>query len=120
MLRKDTRSLTINGHTWEYKIGKNTVAIYEPDGKTRHFPKFTDIVGEKDVSSGNYQLNPAVIQNYIYTQIVPNKQLHKCISCNRRKPDVALVQNPFAAEINEDYSLHYLCNSCCADLRDEI
>lgn len=119
MKRNDTRPLTVNGNIWEYKIGRNTVAIYAPDGK-RFFPKFTDIVGEKAVNQNNFQLNPAVLLDYIYKNITPNMQKHLCYYCNRRRNDVILRVDPFVAEIHDKERKHYMCNECYDDLCDEI
>jgi len=116
MNRKDTRPLTINGQQWEYKIGRNTVAIYDSEGK-RFFPKFTDIIGEK-LNDGN--LNPAAIINYIKIKILSSRELNKCKCCGYKKEDVILRYNPFAAEIHEDYNKEFLCNNCTANLADEI
>lgn len=115
MKRKDTRPLTVNGQPWEYKIGRNTVAIYDTEGN-RYFPKFTDIVGEK-----SFYLNPATILDYILTKIIGGEPKHKrCVSCNTVKADVYLRPNPFNAEIHEDYTPHYFCNSCVDSLAEEI
>jgi hypothetical protein len=119
MKRKDTRPLTVNGVIWEYKIGRNTVAIYAPDGK-RFFPKFTDIVGEKAVKENDFQLNPAVLLNYIYKNITPNMQKHMCKHCSRRRNDVVLRVNPFDAEIYNKENKEYICNECYDDLCNEI
>lgn len=129
MKRNDTRALTVKGQPWEYKIGRNTVAIYDPEGN-RFFPKFYE-VGQKtnnrydpnrDEYVSNYLLNPAIIVNYIETKIlgieVPSNK--KCIHCQMVKADVYLNVNPFAAEIHEDYTKHYLCNACCNELAGEI
>jgi hypothetical protein len=120
MKRKDTRPLTINGTPWEYKIGRNTVAIYDPEGN-RYFPKFTEIVGEKAVERKSFYLNPATIVNYILINILGDNPIHKrCSCCNRVKSDVYLRPNPFEAEIHDDYTPHYFCNECIDDLADEI
>jgi len=119
MIRNDTRPLSVNGNIWEYKIGRNTVAIYAPDGE-RYFPKFTDIVGEKAVKDKSFYLNPAELLNYIYKNIVPNMGKHMCKYCRRKKNDVILRVNPFDSEINDDDTKHYICNSCYGDLSDEI
>lgn len=120
MKRNDTRPLTVNGQIWEYKIGRNTVAIHAIDGK-RYFPKFTDIVGEKAVERKEFYLNPATILNYILTKIIGGEQIHhRCVSCNTVKADVYLRPNPFEAEIYEDYTPHYFCNDCVNDLAEEI
>jgi hypothetical protein len=120
MKRKDTRPLTVNGTPWEYKIGKNTVAIYDPEGK-RYFPKFTEIVGEEAVKDKQFYLNPATILNHILTKIlVDNPKHNRCICCNTVKADVYLQPNPFDAEIHQDYTPHFFCNNCVNDLTQEI
>ena len=120
MRRKDTRPLTINGTPWEYKIGRNTVAIYDPEGK-RYFPRFTEIVGEKAVEQKSFYLNPATIVNHILTKILGDDPIHKrCVNCKRVKSDVYLRPNPFEAEINDNYTPHYFCNDCVNDLAEEI
>jgi hypothetical protein len=118
MKRNDTRSLTVNGNDWEYKIGKNTIVVYDSNNK-RHFIKFVDIV---DISknTNKKQLNPANILNYIYKNIEKNIKPNLCSSCNRRRPDVILRVNPFEAEINQLYSKHFLCDRCIDTLNDEI
>lgn len=125
MQRKDTRPLTVLGNTWEYKIGRKTVAIYSPKGE-RYFPKIIDIVGEKSMihtdilNRKTYQINPALILDYIYKKILDTEVQHTCKSCGKKKPDVILRVNPFNAEIHMDYSKHYLCNNCCNVLKEEI
>ncbi len=120
MKRNDTRQLNVNGQPWEYKIGRNTVAIYDVDGK-RYFPKFTDIVGEKAVEDKDFYLNPATILNYIVTKILREGVIHKkCSSCGVVKPDVYLSPNPFRAEIYDNRTPHFFCNDCFAFLAEEI
>jgi len=120
MQRKDTRPLTVNGKLWEYKIGRNTIAIYDPEGK-KYFPKFTDFYTEQAIASKQSYFNPATILNFILTKILLEEpKHHKCKCCNRVKSDVRLRCNPFAAEINEDYTKHYFCDECVSDLADEI
>jgi len=120
MKRKDTRPLTVNGQPWEYKIGRNTVAIYDTQGKP-YYAKFTDIVGEKAVEKNSFYLNPATILDYILTKILGGEPKHKrCVRCSLVKADVHLQVNPFAVEIHEDYTPHYFCNECVADLAEEI
>ena len=120
MNRKDTRPLTVNGTPWEYKIGRNTVAIYDPHGE-RYFPKFTEIVGEKAFEKKQFKLNPATILNYILTKILGDNPKHyKCVHCNIVKADVYLRPNPFALEIHEDYTPYYFCNDCVDILAEEI
>ncbi len=123
MKRKDTRPLTVNGQSWEYKIGRNTVAIYDPEGN-RYFPKFTDIIDEKLVIAGNFQLNPAIILNYIQEGILAKKwekvKMNKCISCEQRKEDVILQSNPYASEIEGNYAKHFFCGDCVSRLAEDI
>lgn len=116
MKRKDTRPLTVNGQPWEYKIGRNTVAIYDPEGK-RYFPRFTEIMGEK-LENGN--LNPAAIANHIKVKILASQELNKCKSCGKKKEDVYLRYNPLAAEVYENYDKVFLCNDCVDALAEEI
>lgn len=120
MIRKDTRPITVNGQPWEYKIGRNTVAIYDTQGKP-YYAKFTEIVDEKSVAEKSFYLNPAVILNHILSKILGGEAVYKkCYACLTVKPDVYLRTNPFAAEIHEDYTKHYICNDCCASLAEEI
>jgi len=122
MKRNDTRSLTVNSQAWEYKIGKNTVAIYDTEGK-RYFPKFVDIVGEKSFQDKEFYLNPAQILDYILVNIlggVSVKADKKCKYCLKAKPSVRLRVNPFEGEINQNYTKHYICDSCIDNLSDEI
>jgi hypothetical protein len=118
MKRNDTRSLTVNGNDWEYKIGKNTIVVYDSNSK-RHFIKFVDIV---DISknSNKKQLNPANILNYIYKNIEKNIKPNLCYCCNRRKLDVMLRVDPFEAEINQIYSKHFICDKCIESQSDAI
>ena len=123
MKRKDTRPLTVNKEEWEYKIGKNTVAIYASNGE-RYFPKFWEVINvskskfEEEIS---FQLNPAVILYYIETSILKvTPTHHRCHCCWYIKSDAKLRVNPFESEINDDHSLHFLCNSCCRSLEEEI
>jgi hypothetical protein len=120
MKRKDTRPLNVNGTPWEYKIGRNTVAIYDTEGK-QYYVKFTDIHSQKTIDNGLGYLNPAVIHNYILTKILSENRKHrKCFMCNTIKPDVYLRTSPLSVELNDDYTKHYYCNSCVADLAEEI
>lgn len=120
MKRNDTRPLTINNQEWEYKIGKNTVAIYSPEGE-RHFPKFTDIVGEEAVLKKHFRLNPAEILNFILISILKEKPQHfRCSCCHSIKSDVTLRVDPFAVEIHENYTKHFMCNTCEANLAGDI
>lgn len=115
-MRKDTRKITVFGNIWEYKIGRNTVAIYDPEGR-RYFPKFTEILGE---SLDNGNLNPSAIINHIKSKILESKELNQCKSCKQKKVDVILRYNPLAAEVYGDYNKVFLCNDCKANLADEI
>lgn len=120
MKRNDTRSLTVNGQPWEYKIGRNTVAIYDTQEKA-YYIKFTDIVGERAVERKSFYLNPATILNHILTKIIGANPVHdRCESCKIVKADVYLRPNPFEAEIYYNYTKHYFCNDCVDDLAEEI
>lgn len=120
MRRTDTRPLTVNGQPWEYKIGRNTVAIYDTQGKP-YYAKFTEIVGEKAVERKDFYLNPATILNHILTKILGDNPVHhKCVCCHTVKADVYLRPNPYQAEIHEDYTPHFYCNSCVDALAEEI
>ena len=116
MKRKDTRPLTVNGQPWEYKIGRNTVAIYDTEGK-RYFPKFTEIMG-KTLDNGN--LNPAAIINYIKVKILDSQELNRCSCCSRKKEDVYLRYNPLASEVYGNNDKQFLCNDCTCGLEEEI
>jgi len=37
---------------------------------------------------------------------------HKCESCGQYKEDVEYRENPYNAEIYDDYSEHWLCDNC--------
>lgn len=64
--RNDTRTLIVHGNQWEYKIGRNTVAIYDPEGN-RYFPKFTEIMGDRSLPNYSPHMNPAkVIESMIH------------------------------------------------------
>ncbi len=123
MNRKDTRLLIVYDNVWEYKIGRNAVAIYDPEGN-RYFPKFTDIIDEKLVIDKNFQLNPAVILAYIQKGILGKKwetvKMNQCKSCGERKPDVILQVNPYCCEILGDESKHFYCNECISQSEDDI
>ena len=85
------------------------------------FPKFNEIRSQKAIDSGIGYLNPAEILNYILTKIIGDEPKHqKCVSCGNIKPDVYLRHNPYKVEINDDYTRHYLCNDCVANLAEEI
>lgn len=119
-MRKDTRHLTVNKQPWEYKIGRNTVAIYDTQNKA-YYAKFSEIVGEKAVKNKNFYLNPATILNYILTKILGDNPKHnRCVCCKTVKADVYLRPNPFEAEINEDYTPHFYCNNCSNELAEDI
>jgi hypothetical protein len=120
MNRKDTRFLTVNGTPWEYKIGRNTVALYDPEGKP-YYVKFTDIHTKEEIDKGRGYLNPTKILDYILTKILNDTSIHnRCVSCKTVKADVFLRPNPFNSEIYEDYTPHYLCNDCVSELAEEI
>lgn len=120
MNRKDTRPLTVNGTPWEYKIGRNTVAIYNPEGKP-YYVKFTDIHSQTTIDNGLGYLNPATILNHILTKILGENPIYKaCSRCHNVKADVYLRTNPFMAEIYDDYTKHFYCNDCVNDLAEEI
>ena len=118
--RNDTRPLTVLGNTWEYKIGRNTVAIYDPEGN-RYFPTFDNIL---DMGYSEFRpsrnLNPAVILDYILECIVKSREPRTCSYCNQKKDDVILQLDPFKAEIDGDYTKHLLCGSCCDDAAENI
>lgn len=120
MNRKDTRPLAVNGTPWEYKIGRNTVAVYDPGGKP-YYIKFTDIHTQEEIDKGRGYLNPATILDYILTKILNDTSIHnRCVSCKTVKVDVFLRNNPFNAEIYGDFTKHYLCNDCVAQLTEDI
>lgn len=120
MKRKDTRPLTVNGQLWEYKIGRNTVAIYDPEGK-RYFPRFEDIHSQKVIDAGQGYLNPATILNHILVKILGGEpKHHRCNYCKIPKADVTFRCDPFDAEIHENYTKHYICDECIAFREDEI
>jgi hypothetical protein len=120
MIRKDTRKLTIDNINWEYKIGKKCVAIYNPDGN-RYFPRIEEIVGKKSFERKNYALNPGILVYYIQKEILKvSPTIFKCQYCGNPHSSVVLRNNPFQAEIYEDYSNHLICNSCYENLCDEI
>ena len=120
MRRNDTRPLTVNGQPWEYKIGRNTVAIYDPQGK-RYFPRFEEIVDEEDLKNKIFQITPAMLVNHILTKIIgENPKYFKCVCCHTVKADVYLRPNPYKVEIHDDDTPDNYCNSCIADLEEEI
>lgn len=110
--RDDTRPLNVLGNIWEYKIGRDTVAIYDPEGN-RYFPKFDHIL-DKGYSEFNAvrHLNPAVILDFILECIVKSREPRQCSFCNQKKDDVILQINPLAAELEQDYTRHLMCNDC--------
>ncbi len=117
--RNDTRPLTVLGNTWEYKIGRNTVAIYDPEGN-RYFPSFDDILDGPSEFRPSRNLNPAVILNYILDVIIKSREPKTCSFCHQKKDGVILQFNPFAAEIDCDYTKHLMCGSCYDNASDEI
>lgn len=120
MQRKDTRPLTVNGKVWEYKIGKNNVAIYDPQGK-RYFVKFSDIHNQAKIDSGRAYLNPATILNHIQTKILGTPTTHeRCNYCDIVKSDVILRSDPFDVEIYDDNTEFLICDSCFSDREDDI
>jgi hypothetical protein len=120
MVRKDTRLLHVFGQEWEYKIGRNTVAIYDSEGN-RYFPTFSDICGERNVEKGNFTLNPQMIKNHIEVVILKSTPTaRKCQCCNTVKMDVRMRCNPFNVEIYGNYDKHLYCDDCISDLADEI
>lgn len=114
MKRTDTRPLTVNGQSWEYKIGRNTVAIYDPEGN-RYFVKFTELQ-----ASESPKINPALILSHILTKILKDFKPRKCSACHMKKEDVVLRINPYAAELNDDNTKHFICNDCVTQMAEEI
>ena len=123
MRRTDTRPLTVYGNTWEYKIGRNTIAIYDPEGN-RYFPKFTDIMGDRSIENYSPHLNPAAILNYIQVSILDKKwetvRMNRCAYCKEEGPDVIYQVNPYASVINGDNTKHFMCNDCFDESAEEI
>ena len=119
MNRKDTRPLTVNDAGWEYKIGRNTVAIYSPNNQ-RFFPKFWEIVGNENYEKKNYTLNPSVIADYIKKEILKDLSMDTCKYCNKKSADVVLRCNPLNAEIYGIYDKHLICDECDAAIAEEI
>jgi len=112
--RSGTRYLTVNNTSWEYRIGKNTVAITDPEDK-RYYPRFSDI--HKNNGEGN--LNPAEILNYILTEILGDNPIHqRCTRCHTVKADVYLRRNPYKVEVHDNDEKHYFCNDCVASLAE--
>lgn len=118
MKRKDTRSLTVNGQEWEYKIGRKCVAIYDPED-TRYFPRFREMTNADSPS-----VNPALILNYIQEKILKPKLIefgfNQCKFCHKKKEDVVLRFDPYACEINDDHSRHFMCKKCYDTSAEEI
>jgi hypothetical protein len=128
--RKDTRYLEVQGQPWEFKIGRRFVAIYGPE-KQRFYVEHENIDGGKhgrkyngplDEYKDTYSIGPAAIRNHIETKIlgveIPSHK--KCCKCKEIKADVYMRPNPFAAEINDDYTKYNLCNECCCELAEDI
>ena len=44
----------------------------------------------------------------------------KCDECNDRKQDVKKVADPFAAEVNDEVWMRYLCAGCYGARMDEV
>lgn len=129
-MRNDTRSLFVKEQPWEYKIGRRTTIIYDPEGR-RFIVENENIDGGRkgrkyngplDEYQDTYGLGPAAIVNYIETKImgveVPSHR--KCENCKQVKTDVYLQVNPYASEINGDDTKHYLCNDCVSNMAEEI
>lgn len=116
MKRKDTREIHILGKSWEFKIGKNTVAIYNPDNE-RYFPKFEDIIS----NSRKPYISPAMIGDYILTKILGHKSQHgRCDYCNVVTSNVSERCDPFNLEIYDDNTQYYICNECFSDREGDI
>ena len=110
-----TITLEVNGQPWEYKIGRNSISIYDTQGNPYHV-KFTEIIGDKI-----FDLNEEIILEYIFKKIIGEKPKYlKCSNCNLIKPDVYLRTNPYSIVINHDYTKHNLCNDCCYLMGEEI
>jgi len=122
MNRTDTRSVFVYGNEWEYKIGRTALSLYGPEGEKYH-RKFTEVFNRKVITI-QPQITPAFIVAYIQNVILPEKfgvnKMNTCEHCKKQKPDVILRVNPYAAEINEDFTKHYLCVDCSANLAEEI
>lgn len=43
-----------------------------------------------------------------------------CEHCGEEKDDVQERPDPYDAEIDDDYTLHRLCDQCCEELSDDI
>lgn len=128
--RNDTRYLEVQGQPWEFKIGRRFVAIYGPE-KQRFYVEHENIEGGKKGRSYNgpldeyqdtYSLGPAAIRNHIETKIlgveIPSHK--RCVCCKQIKADVYSRCNPYAAEIEEDYTKRDYCNDCISDLAEDI
>lgn len=48
------------------------------------------------------------------------KPVRKCEECGHRKTDVARVPDPFAAEVNDEEWMRWLCERCVQDRSDEV
>lgn len=49
---------------------------------------------------------------------VPNETGHSCEECNSN--DASLTLDPYMAEIENDYTKHYLCQDCLNRIAEEI
>ena len=79
------------------------------------------MVDKNDLENRNYHLNPAMILNFVKVKILGESPVHNtCVSCRTAKKDVTLQANPYEAEINEDYTPHYLCDKCYDYLGEDI
>lgn len=47
------------------------------------------------------------------------KRVHKCYQCSTTD-DVSLRENPYAAEINHDYTRHWMCGNCAHQSAQDI
>lgn len=124
MSRNDTRVLHIFGQEWEYKIGRNTVAIYDSEGN-RYFPKFEEILGEGDLHeklrNKMIQITPHMVKDYITVTILKSTPtLRQCSRCKEKKEDVKMTYNPYGVEICGDYTKSLYCDDCIDDLAEEI
>jgi hypothetical protein len=128
--RTDTRYLEVQGQPWEFKIGRRFVAIYGPENQ-RFYVEHEDIDGggkgrkydsRLDGYKDTYSIGPAAIRNYIETKIlgveIPSHR--KCIRCKEIKADVYMRPNPYAAEIEDNYTKHNYCNDCVSELAEDI
>ena len=42
----------------------------------------------------------------------PKKRRHKCSGCNRVKDDVTFDADPYASDVNADYTPRWMCEEC--------